>query len=199
MKINWFSPFPAQKTDVAQFSRRMAAPLMEHFDVTFCADLPADQSELPPEAKFWLWSREEVSFHSGRSRLFEAVNIFNIGNDAQYHRGIVELALRVPGVLLMHDTRLHNLFFERSRHDKQPFQSYLDLSRALYGFSGASNARRIIDQGGTCIDQYVERMPFVDCLFEPRCDGALSLNARCLPAGTSAASSSTPTVPPLFI
>ena len=169
MRLNWFSPLPPARTDIAHYSARIAAALMARFEVVFWTDLEADPSALPAGAAVRRFRPEEIWDGAFRREIFSGLNVYNLGNDARFHAGIADMAQRIPGLLILHDTRLHHFVFERSRGDSPPFASYFTLAEATYGAQGAAAARRIAASGGQLIDAHVETMPFV----EPFLEGAI--------------------------
>ena len=81
------------------------------------------------------------------------------GNDVRFHEKIYRIAQRVPGIAILHDTRLHHFIFES---DRPNWTRYVRLVAELYGERGARIARRIVASNGSLIDAHVEEMPFVE-------------------------------------
>jgi glycosyltransferase involved in cell wall biosynthesis len=162
MRLNWFSPLPPQRTDIAHYTARIAAALAERFEVTFWTHQPADSAFLPPGAMLRRYRPGDVGDAVFRRSVFAGLNVYNLGNDARFHAAIADVALAVPGLVILHDTRLHHFVFERSRADEPPFASYLALARETYGPEGEATARRIAESEGRLIDAHVEAMPFVE-------------------------------------
>jgi glycosyltransferase involved in cell wall biosynthesis len=94
-----------------------------------------------------------------------------LGNNCRYHSGIADVARRIPGLVVLHDTRLHDFVFVSSSHDTPPFSSYLDLARRLYGPDGEAAAHRNIQTEGRTISEFLDEMPFVEAFV----DNALGL------------------------
>ena len=166
MKLNWFSPLPPEQTDIAHYTARIAAALMRRFDVTFWTDLAADPKALPPEAKVRVFDPAKMTGRKFNGPLFNGLNVYNIGNDARFHRGIVQVARKIPGLAILHDTRLHHLVFESARNNERPFSSYIDLAREIYGPGGEAKAQKIVMAEGRTIDEHVDDMPFVEAFLE---------------------------------
>jgi len=114
MRLNWFSPLPPAKTDVAGFTARIASALAEQFDVTFWIDAAS-------------WDRDLERF--GTIRKYRSArtidgdpsdrNVFNLGNDPRFHRQIYHLCRRWPGIIVLHDLDLGGLLRSVSRQDRQ--------------------------------------------------------------------------------
>ena len=165
MRINWFSPLLPQRTDIAHYTARIAQALMGRFEVVFWSNLDADPDLLPAGAPIERFAGGDHGrdFHE---RLFDGVNLYNLGNDARFHAAIAGLALRIPGVAILHDVRLHHAAFEASRRDDPPFASYRARAEALYGARGVDAARRVIASEGRAIDDHVEAMAFAEPYLE---------------------------------
>src|SRR5579871_848790 len=141
MRLNWFSPLPPARTDVAHFTQRLAPALTTRFEVVFWSDTPADAAALPPGAVIRPLDPAAPMDRELRRELFSGLNIYNLGNDVRFHRAIAAVARRAPGVVIAHDTRLHHFAFEQARDDHPQFAGYLALAAELYGEAGAARAR----------------------------------------------------------
>ena len=162
MRLNWFSPLLAERTDIAHYTARLAPALMRRFQTVFWTDLQTGRLEMPAGADVQIFNAARTRERKFKELLFGGLNIYNLGNNPQYHTGIADVARRVPGLVVLHDTRLHDFVFVNSSHDTPPFSSYLDLARRLYGGNGEAVARRNIQSGGRTISEVLERMPFVE-------------------------------------
>jgi glycosyltransferase involved in cell wall biosynthesis len=162
MRLNWFSPLPPERTDIAHYTARLAPALMGRFDVVFWTDLKADAHALPPGAEVQTFDPARIEGRDFNAKLFGGLNVYNFGNDARFHAGIADVALKIPGLAILHDTRLHHFVFERSRGQTPAFAAYLALARDLYGSAGEAAARRIVAADGRTIDEHVDAMPFAE-------------------------------------
>ena len=164
MKLNWFSPLLPERTDIAHYTARLAPVLLQHFDVTFWTDLTFDARCLPPGADVQEFDARTIDGRVFYSQLFAKLNVYNFGNDARFHAGIFHVASKVPGLAVLHDTRLHHFFFELFRHGASPWTGYVELAAKLYGRRGEVNARQVVADKGRCIDELVEEMPFIEAI-----------------------------------
>ena len=114
MRLNWFSPLPPAKTDVAGFTARLAPALAEKFDVTFWTDAASWDHDLERFGKI-------RRYRSSRTAGVNPVgsNVFNLGNDPQFHKQIYHLCRRWPGIIVLHDLDLGGLLRSVSRQDRQ--------------------------------------------------------------------------------
>jgi len=166
MRLNWFSPLPPERTDIAHYSARLAPALMRHFDVVFWTDLRAAADSLPDGADVRIFNPRRIEGRTFNSELFNGLNIYNFGNDARFHAGIFRVARKIPGIAILHDTRLHHFVFELYRDSKPPWAGYINIARGLYGESGHAKAKHIIATEGLSIDAALEDMPFVEAVLD---------------------------------
>jgi glycosyltransferase involved in cell wall biosynthesis len=166
VKLNWFSPLPSQHTDIAHYTARIAPALMSRFKVTFWTDLSTDNQALPPGADIRAFDPGQVQGHEFNRALFDGLNVYNFGNDARFHTGIAQVALRIPGLAILHDTRLHHFAFERARNDELPFSSYFGLASAIYGEEGEIRAKAVAEADGRTASDHAAAMPFVEAFVD---------------------------------
>ena len=166
MRLNWFSPLAPQRTGIADYTGSIAPALMEQFEVVFWSDLETDPGLLPPGAQVERFDPAHIHGPDFNRRLFIGCNIYNFGNDSRFHGGIARVARQIPGIAILHDTRLHHFAFECSREDTPTFASYLAQAEDIYGQDGVDVARQVIAAQGACIDDHVEAMPFIEPYLE---------------------------------
>ena len=179
MRLNWFSPLLPERTDIAHYTARLAPALMHRFDVVFWTDLHADAQALPAGAKIQIFDAVRIEEREINRQLLRGLNVYNFGNDARFHAGIFQVANRIPGLAILHDTRLHGFVFELYRHAEPPWAGYLDLARELYGKGGEARARLIVACEGRIIEESAEDMPFVEAMV----DNAIAAVCHTKPAG----------------
>jgi len=161
MRLNWFSPLPPERTDIAHYTSRCAAALQSVFDVTYWTTQRPNGSGLGPAAKLETYSEGDLGRAEIRKKIFDGINVFNIGNDARYHSSIYKAARQFPGLIVLHDTKLHH--FIRGAHPMP--EDYVSVARRYYGETGVRHARAILTQRET-IDENIERMPFTEAVLE---------------------------------
>ena len=114
MRLNWFSPLPPAKTDVAGFTARIAPALAEQFDVTFWTDAASWERNLERFGKIRRYrSSQTVDADPADG------NVFNLGNDPRFHKQIYHLCRRWPGIIVLHDLDLGGLLRSVSCQDRQ--------------------------------------------------------------------------------
>jgi len=157
-QLNWFSPLPPERSDIAHYTARLAPALVHRFETLFWTT-KKDAQSLPRGAKIKIYDPEWLGDYGFLCELQRGLNIYNFGNDVRFHEAIYRIAKRVPGVAILHDTRLHHFVFES---DRPNWRKYIELAAELYGAKGEKAARQIADSQGALIDKHVEAMPFIE-------------------------------------
>lgn len=142
MKLNWFSPLPPAGTDIAHFTLRV---------------LPALRRALGGgEVTVWTeqdkWGEKQLAgvdvrrYRSGAVPWVEInkadLSIFNVGNNAQFHGALWHLSRQHPGLIVLHDTHLHHLFYHLFVEQWQDAKEYLRQIAKYYGEAGWRDAAR---------------------------------------------------------
>lgn len=138
MKINWFSPLPPAKTDIANYTQRIIYHLQEKIDIT----LWTNQQE-------WHQSLEKYaqvkSYQLDKMPWFELnqgdINIYHLGNNATFHDDIWKISQQSPGLVVLHDYKLQD-FFYMLYPDKN---DYIQQMREIYGEKGDKVARLFLN------------------------------------------------------
>lgn len=161
MRVNWFSPLLPAHTDIAHYTSRIAEALSRTFDITFWTN---QDEPLPLPGGGTIRKFEPALLHDlmFRKDMLMGINIYNVGNNAQFHDWIFAVANVYPGIAVLHDVRLHHFFFELDRTTSTPWMRYIRLCREIYGTGGARAAEEIVRSGGVKIDDHVEQMPLLE-------------------------------------
>jgi glycosyltransferase involved in cell wall biosynthesis len=108
MKLNWFSPLPPAKSEIANYAARLLPVLAAHAEIVlWTEDGTALDSEIEKHAEV----RRYPPFDWAALNKAD-INVYHIGNSAMFHRSIWEASRRYPGIVVLHDVRLHHLFIE---------------------------------------------------------------------------------------
>ena len=163
MKINWFCPLPPAKTSIADdYLVGILPALSKHGELT----LWTDQSN---------WDRNLENFANIRSydprrmswpELHRAeVTFYNVGNNHLFHASIWQVSRQHPGIVILHDLRVHN-FFESLYHGvwRDP-AGYLTQMKRYYGDEGLRAANEFVD-GARDIDFLTEHYPLTPLALE---------------------------------
>ena len=144
MRINWFSPLPPARTDIAHYTTRI---------------LPA----LCASAEVVLWTNQ-VEWDSGLEdqvevRRFDPGNLhwdllddadatfFHIGNSSQFHRAIWQVCQEYSGIAVLHDILLHDAVVNHCRISPEVEGVYPDgwtSERMSVAFGPGDRRRRLM-------------------------------------------------------
>lgn len=113
-KIAWLSPFPPQRSGVANYSDWLVKALKPHFDIDLYYDNEAPAVDLQKEFDVYPLSDFAEHYES-----YDQV-IYHLGNNRDFHKGIYEFAWSFPGIVVLHDYNLsafmHEAFY-RQNHE----------------------------------------------------------------------------------
>ena len=106
MRINWFSPLPPARTEVANYTARLVPILSRHAELKLWTDQPARDLNSDLGAHVRQFSTESLPWEElNRADM----NVYHLGNNARWHSGIWQLSRQAPGLLVLHETRLPEL------------------------------------------------------------------------------------------
>src|ERR1043166_7321819 len=129
MKINWFSPLQPAKTEIAGATLRVLPALAKRAVVT----LWTDESE---------WDKRFTEFAEIRSfdpadppfdELRGGPCFYNIGNDQRYHTSIWQISQKVPGIVVLHDVSLHDMFSQLYTREWRDVEAYITQMEIYHG------------------------------------------------------------------
>ena len=165
VKINFFSPLPPVQSEIGNHTLTVVEALRAAADITLWtpqAQDPVSTGDVPVV-------RYDPASLPWRQLNRGDVNVYNIGNNATFHRGIFDVARRAPGVVVLHDTRLQHFFARYSETEGPDRAFYLECMRRSHGLQGVNEAKRFLNrkQG---IAALVDRFPMTSAAL----DGALA-------------------------
>ena len=153
-RILWFSPMPPARTDIANYSARLAPYLREHAEVQFCYPDDAPHDGALPAKKISQLSRREVN----KAHLC----VYNLGNNAEFHGQIYEWNCLHPGLVVLHERAIHQFFlghlgFWDGTLDESSVCRYLETMIYWYGERGYRFALDVCHGKKNpieCVDEY---------------------------------------------
>ena len=180
-RIHWVSPVPPQQTDIAHYTRRILPELSSRADVVLWTDAESWDRELEdfgPVRRFHADAAVPMDMRSlqpgpgGSEAIF-----FHIGNSWVFHSGIVRMARRMPGSIVLHDLAIQELLRDMVFNELLDPQDYHAEMVRWHGASGAEDARRVFAHGPVPVD-ILEKKP----LFEATLRHAVSVVCHTGPA-----------------
>ena len=161
LKLNVFSPLPPVSSEIANITRMVAAALAPLADVTLWTE-QAEPPILAAPVAIQIFDPADMDW-----QLIQAadLNVYNIGNNATFHRGIFEIARRAPGVVILHDTRLQHFFARYSETPGADREFYLECMQRSHGANSVADAEAFI-AGTLKLDVLVDRYPMTTAAME---------------------------------
>lgn len=105
-RLAWLSPFPPQRTGVANYSYWLIKELRSEFQI----DLFYER-EPPTEELRDLFPVFPLASFAERRERYQRV-VYHLGNNHEYHKSIYSLAWKIPGVVVLHDYDLSGFMHE---------------------------------------------------------------------------------------
>lgn len=163
MKINWFSPLPPARTDIGHYTARIMPALAERVEVTLWACQDHWDSSLEQYATVRRWTGDAWADLNRADLTF-----YHIGNNRLFHQEIWEVSRRHPGVVVLHDLRLQNLFLGIYLDTLGQRQTYERVMSDHYGSAGRQAARQFFT-GELNAEALAERWPLTEHALEGAC------------------------------
>jgi len=147
-RIHWVSPLPPAETDIAHYTARTVPALAERADVVLWTDQEAWDGRLERHAIVRRFDGDahaplDLAGLAGGREATEAV-FFHIGNSWLFHAGILKLARRIPGCVVLHDIGLQDLAWMMMENGLMGHRDYRAEMRQWYGAEGGAAANRVL-------------------------------------------------------
>jgi glycosyltransferase involved in cell wall biosynthesis len=158
MIINWFSPLPPAKTDIANYTLRIVYDLHKKIDINLWTNQQEWSQELEKYATVKQYQLDKIPW-------FELnqgdMNIYNLGNNATFHGDIWKISRQSPGLVILHDNKLQD-FFYMLYPDKN---DYIQQMKNIYGEKGGKIARLFLN-GYYSLEFITENYPLTSLALE---------------------------------
>lgn len=156
-KIAWFSPRVPAHSDIANYTRRLEAELQDRFDVRFFTEAAAGFHE-PATGETY-----PVELGGTSPALLLALNkvdvpVYNLGNNPTFFSKTWFLSQSKPGLVILHDLKLHHFFEGIYRERLGDLTRYLAFMHAAYGEVGVE-AGKLYWQQELSINFMAEHFP----------------------------------------
>jgi hypothetical protein len=157
MKFNWFSPLPPARTDIANYTTRLLPALTARgIEVKLWASnadyaaarLPSDIAHAPAHRQRLPWP--EVNFRDH--------TIYQVGNDHRFHGMIFRHLEQHGGIVVLHETNLHEVQRMRFLDEEGSPSAYLARLGACGGDAAARDGRAHLE-GRLAVEEMIARHP----------------------------------------
>jgi len=165
VRIHWVSPIPPQETDIAHYTRRILPALSRQAEVILWTDTPGWDPELEEFATVRLFDpKADVPMDLTPNAMADPEDgstidavFHHIGNSWVFHGGILELASKVPGTIVLHDLAIQEFLRDLIHNDLFDKRRYHEAMARHHGQSGKEAAWHILDHGPT--PDMLDKMP----------------------------------------
>ena len=163
MKINWFSPLPPARTSIADdYLVGILPALSKRAELTLWTDQNNWDRNLENVARVSNYDPKRMSW----PELHHAdATFYNIGNNYLFHTSIWQVSRQHPGVVILHDLRVHNFFESLYRGHWRDTAGYLAQMKRCYGDAGLRAAHEFVN-GVVSIDYLTEHYPLTPLALE---------------------------------
>ena len=162
MKINWFSPLLPAKTDIAHYTFRILPELSKQTEIVLWTARDNWDKKLEQYASVKYYQLSNIPW----SEINNAdLNVYHLGNNDKFHTAIWKVSQKCPGVVVLHDYRLHHFFGAIYREQSKNKDSYLKQMIRHYG----QDCRQIAEyfwQGRISTEFMAKYYPLTDLAIE---------------------------------
>ncbi|HEV2762241.1 MAG TPA: glycosyltransferase [Pyrinomonadaceae bacterium] len=138
MKLNWFTPLPPARTEIAADAARLLPALAARAAVTLWTNQEDWDDALERHAEVRRYAPERPPWHE----LNRAdATLYSLGNDPRFHSSVWQVSRRHAGFVVLHDLKLQHLFAGIYRELLGDREGYLSLMESHYGAAGRRDAR----------------------------------------------------------
>lgn len=162
MKINWFSPLPPAPTDIASYTMRLLPALQERAEIILWTNQSTWCSEIEDYAKVRNYKLEQMPWAEINQG---DLNIYQIGNNPDFHADIWQISRQCPGLVILHDSKLQDFFTILYKEKWGDRQGYLEQMQLYYGSRG-KEAAEAFWLGAVSTDFMAEHYPLTHLALE---------------------------------
>lgn len=163
MKLNWFSPLPPARTGIADYTFGILPELSNRAEVTLWTDRTGWDTGLEKYATVRHFQPERVNWvEVNRAEL----SFYNIGNNHLHHASIWQVSREAPGIVILHDVRLHDFFESLYRGHWRDQDGYLALIEKHYGEEGLQIALEFVSSRHGDYDLMAQRFSMTRAVLE---------------------------------
>lgn len=163
MKLNWFSPLPPARTGIGDYTFGILPELSSRAEVTLWTDRAGWDPELENYAQVRHYQPNRVDWiEVNRAEL----SFYNIGNNHLHHASIWQVSRQSPGIVILHDVRLHDFFESLYRGQWRDQDGYLALIEKHYGEEGLQTALEFVGARHGDFDLMAQRFSMSGAVLE---------------------------------
>ncbi|MBG1260441.1 hypothetical protein [Nostoc commune] len=143
MKINWFSPIFPENTYINSYTNFVFSNLTKNAEVTVWTNQKECQHEIYKYTCLRKYDLNDIPW----SDINQAdLNIYHIDNDANFYYGIWSISCQCPGLIVLHNIKLHNFFLKIYKEKEANQYAYFLQMQKYYGYEGRKSAEMLWNQ-----------------------------------------------------
>ncbi len=135
-KIAYVSPWPPQRSGIANYSYEIVRYLKEYVDITLYIDnepeCSMDSLGLP---------LKHISALPKDKEKYDLI-VYHIGNNSKFHKEIYRIAWQYPGIVVLHEFNIHPFLADAFLNTEDEYL-YADALKEGYGEAGASSYENV--------------------------------------------------------
>lgn len=140
MKIAYFSPFSPDKSGISDFSEELVWELKKYCEIDLFVSKEVENQDIINE--FTIRDIDEYNNESVREQYDLAV--FHAGNNTRFHKKIMDMFMKYPGILEIHDLAMHHYLAEDTFvHGKN--DEYVEVMKYCHGSLGETVAKAFLN------------------------------------------------------
>jgi hypothetical protein len=140
MKINWFSPLPPARTEIAQYTARILPALAARAEISLWTDQSEWDASLERHARICVYRPGEVTW---RDLNLAQHSFYHVGNNHGFHGSIWEVSRQHPGIVVLHEHCLQDFFAAVYKETGQHADYIANMFR-YYGWAGKDAADKFL-------------------------------------------------------
>jgi ubiquinone/menaquinone biosynthesis C-methylase UbiE/glycosyltransferase involved in cell wall biosynthesis len=137
MRLHWFSPLPPARSGIADYTGRVVPVLSAFADIVLWTDQEEWDSALENHAQVRYYQLKEIPWAEINGG---TMSVYHLGNNHRIHGQIWQVSKRHSGIVILHDTALHQFFAGLFREQWRDRARYLELMEHYYGPGGRQDA-----------------------------------------------------------
>ncbi len=142
MKLNWFSPLTPAKSGIAEYTSQIIFILTKYAEVVLWTDQVEWDSNLEKCVTVRHYKLDDIPW----LEINQAdLNIYNIGNNPDFHHVIWQLSCKCPGLVVLHDFKLQDFFAGIYLGKQNNKDIYISKMKRYYGYQGQKAAEKFLN------------------------------------------------------
>lgn len=159
-KIAWFAPLPPEPTEIPEYTARLHQEIEQEFDVSYFAEVDSGFLCVATDQRYRC--RPGGVPHEIFRAIGECdVAFYEIGDDPKFHLHTLFLSRAKPGIIVLHNHRVHSLIEKIYKDRLGDREGYITLMQRCYGNIGAEAAAAIW-AGKLPLHQVVDDFPLTE-------------------------------------